>query len=84
MNIVDIINKKRLKEELTDEEIKYIVDGYLSEEIKDYQMSSLLMAILLNDMTNNEIYSLTKYMAESGAKLDLTPLGDNVVDKHST
>ena len=48
MNIVDIINKKRLNEVLTDEEIKYVVNGYLSEEIKDYQMSSLLMAILLN------------------------------------
>lgn len=84
MNIIDIINKKRLKEELSDEEIKYIIDGYLSGEIKDYQMSSLLMAILLNDMTNNEIYSLTKYMAESGTKLNLTNLGDNIVDKHST
>jgi pyrimidine-nucleoside phosphorylase len=84
MNIIDIINKKRLKEELTDEEIKYVVEGYLSEEIKDYQMSSLLMAIVLNDMTNEEIYSLTKYMANSGNKLDLTVLGNNVVDKHST
>ena len=84
MNIIDIINKKRLKEELSDEEIKYVIDGYLKEEIKDYQMSSLLMAILLNDMTNNEIYSLTKYMADSGTKLDLTNLGNNVVDKHST
>lgn len=84
MNIIDIINKKRLKQELTDEEIKYVIEGYLSNEIKDYQMSSLLMAILLNDMTNEEIYSLTKYMANSGYKLDLTPLGDNVVDKHST
>ena len=84
MNIVDIINKKRLKKELTDEEIKYVVNGYLTDEIKDYQMSSLLMAIVLNDMTNEEIYSLTKYMAESGNKLDLSTLGNNVVDKHST
>lgn len=84
MNIIEIINKKRLKEELTDEEIKYVIDNYLNGEIKDYQMSSLLMAILLNDMTNNEIYSLTKYMADSGDKLDLSPLGTNVVDKHST
>ena len=84
MNIIDIINKKRLKQELTDEEIKYVINGYLNEEIKDYQMSSLLMAILLNDMTNNEIYSLTKYMALSGVTLDLSPLGTNVVDKHST
>lgn len=84
MNIVDIINKKRLKEELSDEEIKYVIEGFLKDEIKDYQMSSLLMAILLNDMTNEEIYSLTKYMAESGDKLNLDVLGDNVVDKHST
>ena len=84
MNIIEIINKKRLYKSLTDEEIKYVIDGYLSGEIKDYQMSSLLMAILLNDMTNEEIYSLTKYMANSGDKLDLSSLGDNVVDKHST
>ena len=84
MNIIDIINKKRLNEELSDEEIKYVIDGYLDGTIKDYQMSSLLMAILINDMTNNEIYALTKYMADSGDKLDLSPLGNNVVDKHST
>ena len=84
MNIINIINKKRLKETLTDEEIKYIIDGYLDGTIKDYQMSSLLMAILLNDMTNEEIYSLTKYMADSGDKLDLSSLGTSVVDKHST
>ena len=84
MNIIEIVNKKRLHKSLTDEEIKYVIDNYLSGEIKDYQMSSLLMAILLNDMTNEEIYSLTKYMADSGDKLDLLSLGDNVVDKHST
>ena len=84
MHIIEIINNKRLKKELTDEEIKYVIDNFLNGEIKDYQMSALLMAILLNDMTNNEIYSLTKYMADSGEKLDLSPLGDTVVDKHST
>ena len=84
MNIIDIINKKRLKKALSDEEIKYVIDGFLDGSIKDYQMSSLLMAILINDMTNNEIYSLTKYMADSGDKLDLSSLGNNVVDKHST
>ena len=84
MNIIDIINKKRKCQSLTDEDIKYMIDGYLSGEIKDYQMSALLMAILINDMDNEEIYSLTKYMADSGEKLDLSPLGDNVVDKHST
>lgn len=84
MNIIDIINKKRKCQSLTDDDIKYMIDGYLSGEIKDYQMSALLMAILINDMDNEEIYSLTKYMADSGEKLDLSPLGDNAVDKHST
>lgn len=84
MNIIDIINQKRLKKPLTDEQIKYIIEKYLDNTIKDYQMSALLMAILLNDMTNEEIYSLTKYMALSGDKLDLSSLGSNVVDKHST
>lgn len=84
MNIIEIINKKSLKEELSDKEIKYVVDGFLSGEIKDYQMSALLMAILINDMTNDEIYSLTNYMAHSGKMLDLSSLGLNVVDKHST
>lgn len=84
MNIIDIINKKRLKQSLTDEEIKYVIENYLSSTVKDYQMSSLLMAILLNGMTDNEIFSMTKYMASSGEILDLSPLGDNVVDKHST
>jgi len=83
MNIIDIIDKKRKKEELTDEEIKYIVNSFVSEEIKDYQMSSLLMAIVINDMTNNEIYSLTKHMLNSGSKIDLS-MFSNVVDKHST
>lgn len=84
MNIIDIINKKRKKEELSEEEIKYVINGYLDDTIKDYQMSSLLMAILINDMTDKEIFAFTKYMADSGIKLDLTSLGSNVVDKHST
>lgn len=84
MNIIDIINKKRLNKNLTDEEIKYVIESYLSGDTKDYQMSALLMAIVLNGMDNNEISSLTKYMALSGDILDLSPLGENVVDKHST
>ncbi len=84
MNILEIINKKVHCEELSYDELKYVIDGYLSGTIKDYQMSSLLMAILVNDMTNKEIVSLTNLMADSGDKLDLSSLGENVVDKHST
>ena len=83
MNIVDIISKKKNKQELTSEEIKYVIDGYVSDQIADYQMSSLLMAIVLNGMTNNEVFALTESMLNSGDKLDLSNLS-NVVDKHST
>ena len=83
MNIIDIIDKKRKKEELTDEEIKYVVNNFVDGNIKDYQMSSLLMAITINDMTDNEVIYLTKYMMLSGNTIDLSFL-DNVVDKHST
>ena len=83
MNIIDIITKKKNKEELTEEEIKYVVNGFVSGDIKDYQMSALLMAIVINDMTDNEVIHLTKYMMLSGSMLDLSTLS-NVVDKHST
>ena len=83
MNIIDIITKKKNKEELTEEEIKYVVNGFVSGDIKDYQMSALLMAIVINDMTDNEVIYLTKYMMLSGSMLDLSSLS-NVVDKHST
>lgn len=83
MNIIDIIIKKKNKEELTEEEIQYIVNNFVSGEIKDYQMSSLLMAIVINGMTDNEVIFLTKYMMLSGSILDLSNLS-NVVDKHST
>jgi len=83
MNIINIITKKKNKLELTEEEIKYVVEGFVSGEIKDYQMSALLMAIVINDMTDDEVIYLTKYMMESGSILDLGNI-TNVVDKHST
>ena len=84
MNIIDIINKKRMKEELTKEEIDYVIEGYTENRIKDYQMSSLLMAITINGMTDNEVFNLTDAMINSGSIIDLSILGNNVVDKHST
>ena len=83
MNIIDIINKKRLGKILTKEEIHYVVEGYVNDWIPDYQMSSLLMAIVLKGMTDHEIIALTKEMLDSGDRLDLSELG-TVVDKHST
>lgn len=83
MNIVEIITKKKNNQELTTAEIKYVIDNYMNDNIKDYQMSSLLMAIVLNGMNNREIFDLTKDMLETGDKLDLSDI-ENIVDKHST
>ena len=84
MNILDIIEKKRDKIELTKEEIEYVVKGYTNGEIADYQMSALIMAIYINGMTKKETVNLTLAMANSGDILDLSTLGEIIVDKHST
>lgn len=84
MNIIDIILKKKNKEILNEEEINYFVENYVKGEIKDYQASSLLMAILLNGMNLDETYYLTKAMIESGEQIDLSGIKGDIVDKHST
>lgn len=84
MNIIDIIDKKRLGQILTDEEIRYFIEGYTKGEIADYQASALIMAICINGMNEDEILSLTLAMADSGEKLDLSDISDSVIDKHST
>lgn len=84
MTIIDIINKKRNNLELTKDEIEYSINGYLDNTIKDYQMSSLLMAICINGMSDNEIIDLTDVMLNSGDKLDLSDIDGIIVDKHST
>ena len=82
--IVDIINKKRLGQELSYKELDTFFNGYLEGRVKDYQMSSLLMAICINGMTEEEVFSLTKIFIDSGDRLDLSFIDDVVVDKHST
>lgn len=84
MNILEIIEKKKNKEKLTLDEIKYAVMGYVNGDVKDYQMSSLLMAIVLNGMDDEETILLTKVMLESGEKIDLSNINGKVADKHST
>ena len=84
MTIVDIINKKRLRESLTKEELSYAFNGYNEGKISDYQMSSLLMAICINGMTDNEILDLTDIFINSGDILDLSMVDGITVDKHST
>ena len=84
MNILDIIEKKRDKKELSEEEIRFFVKGYTCGEIVDYQASALVMAIFLNGMTDRELTCLTMKMANSGDILDLSKIDGVIVDKHST
>ena len=82
--IKEIIEKKKNKEELTKEELEKIFNGYLNNEVKDYQMSAFLMAICLNDMTDKETTLLTDIFLNSGERLDLSFIEVIKVDKHST
>ena len=84
MNIIEIINKKRVGDELTKEELDYAFNGYLKNNIKDYQMSSLLMAICINGMSDQEVFDLVDIFIQSGDVLDLSCIPGIKVDKHST
>lgn len=84
MRIYDLIAKKKHGEALTDAEIGYMIDGFVKGEIADYQMSAMLMAIWFRDMDAHETTALTKAMARSGDKVDLSPIEGKKVDKHST
>ena len=84
MNTIDIINKKRIGEKLSKVELDYIFNGYLNGTVKDYQMSSLLMAICINGMTDEEVFDLVDIFIKSGDVLDLSMIPGIKVDKHST
>src|SRR4051812_14067048 len=84
MRIVDLIRKKRDGQQLTREEIQFIVRGYTESQFPDYQMSAWLMAVLLRGMSAQEIATLTEAMLHSGVILDWSDLPGNKVDKHST
>ena len=81
MTMYDIIEKKKNKQSLTKEEIDFFINGYVNNKIPDYQVSSLLMAIVLNGMNEEEVTNLTIAMANSGDKINYN---FNTVDKHST
>lgn len=84
MRMVDIIEKKRDRIPLSKEEIEFVVENYTLNKIPDYQMSSLLMAIVLNGMDKQETFYLTDSMLHSGDILDLSAIKGVKVDKHST
>jgi len=84
MNIIEIIEKKRDGHSLSDEEIKFFVNGVTDGTIPDYQISALLMAIVLNSMNDEETACLTYEMAHSGYVQDLSMIPGLKADKHST
>jgi pyrimidine-nucleoside phosphorylase len=84
MRTVDLIHRKRDGGELAPEEIEYLVSGYTSGEIPDYQMSAFLMAVFYSGMTDRELSPLTDCMLRSGQTADLSAIPGVKVDKHST
>ncbi len=84
MRAVEIIEKKRDGYALTVEEINWFIENYTHDVIPDYQAAALLMAIFLRGMSHEETVALTMAMANSGITLDLGPITDYAVDKHSS
>ena len=84
MRMVDLIKKKRDGLALTQDEIEFIINGYTTGDVTDYQMSAFLMAVYFNDMTDEEITWMTTAMSQSGDMIDLSAIQGIKVDKHST
>lgn len=84
MRTVDLITRKRDGEELSAEEITFLVEGYTRGEIPDYQMSAFLMAVYFSSMSEQEVGTLTQLMLNSGERVSFDSVPGIKVDKHST
>jgi pyrimidine-nucleoside phosphorylase/thymidine phosphorylase len=84
MRTVDLITRKRDGAELNSEELDFLIKGYTSGEIPDYQLSAFLMAVFFSGMEDREVSSLTESMMASGSTIDLSEIPGIKVDKHST
>jgi len=81
---VDVIRKKRNGEQLNESEIRFLIRGYASGEVTDYQMAAWAMAVYFNGMSLEETMHVTQEMSDSGDRLDLSSVEGVKVDKHST
>lgn len=84
MRVVDLIEKKRDRGELTAQELQWLIEAYTDGTVRDYQMSAFLMAVYLNGMSAAELAAWTTSMLHSGVVLDLSDISGSKVDKHST
>lgn len=84
MRMYDLIKKKRDGGELTEAEIRFLIEGFTKGDIPDYQMSAFTMAVFFRGMTDRETTALTLAMARSGDVIDLSGIDGVKVDKHST
>lgn len=84
MLVTEIIRKKRDGFELSKDELEFLINGYINEEIPDYQMSAFLMAVYFRGMTKEELTTFTMLMAQSGEMVDLGKIDGIKVDKHSS
>lgn len=84
MRMSEIIENKKHGKELSIDEINFFIDGFINEEIPDYQVSALLMAIYFKGMSENETLNFTKAVRDSGDTVDLSKIEGIKVDKHST
>lgn len=84
MNVYEIIDKKKRGLELNQTEIEYLINGYVNNEIPDYQISAWLMAVYFQGMTDRELLALTNCMTKSSEIVDLSSIMGVKVDKHST
>lgn len=84
LNMLDLIEKKKLGGEHTKEELNFIINSMMADEIPDYQISAWLMAVYFNSMTVDETAYLTEALINSGEQLDFSAIGHDITDKHST
>ncbi|AJC49660.1 thymidine phosphorylase [Mycoplasma flocculare] len=84
MNLFEIIEKKAQKQRLNEEEISFMINGFQSGLISDYQFSAFLMAILINGLDDEELFYFTREIIASGKTINLSKISGTKIDKHST